>query len=209
MKRLYLVFAALFISTTLWCQEQPPTYSPLTKRHSLEIYGGVPNALIMAMRPGRSSDNKELYDLGQRDKSVFPLGINVAYSFRITQRWEVQALVHLGGWLYGRYQYPNSQWEGEQYNWNSTNPVKLWNSVKGGIAPVLSARYYWYLGDSWQWYSSAGIGITPHLGGKAFPVLPNITLVGLHYGAGSWYFLAEVSGVASGMGILAGAGFRL
>ncbi len=205
----YCVLAALFFSLALYGQEQQQYSSSnqLTKRHSVELYGGAPNLAILAMEPGRLP-LPEIEGAGQKDKSLFPLGINLAYSFRITKRWEIQALIHAGGWLYSRYQYPEKSLESGQYNFDSKNPDKLWTSVKGRVYPVLSARYYWYLGTKAQWYSS--VGIAPNFGGfNVSPVLPSITPVGLHYGSGSWYFLAEISGVATGMGILAGAGFRL
>ena len=203
----YLVLAASFISMTLMGQERQSTVtSPVTKRHSVELYAGVPNILVLPIDPGRRESNA-VSALGQKDKSLFPLGINLAYSFRITKRWELQALVHVGGWFYERYQYPASKYDPDGFNWTG-KPEKLYTSVKGMITPVLSARYYWYLGATTQWYSS--IGVAPFIGGvNTFPIIPNVTPIGLHAGSGRWYFLAEISGVATGMGILAGAGFRM
>lgn len=145
--------------------------------------------------------------------TMFP-NLNMAFSYMVDERAEVSLFLHLHGYTYSIVQHPKggdpSRETGSEYDIHRVIKVIKRGYVNMGVVPGFLFKYYWDNQDFWRWYSALGLGvfvqgdpvITDHL------VVPQITLIGTHFGRGHWYGVADFSLGPMGLGPQVGCGYR-
>ena len=179
--------------------------------HSITLSTGFPFIFAMMYPPG-SGDNGWTMDgwkTGIKYKTWTATNLNVGYNYQINKRWEVSFLITVCGYVYSRYAYPQKgedQYGNPQYDWNATPENQGVHYDLRGIMPAVMARYYWLARKSaFQMYSATGIAYIPS---SSLPVFPTLTPVGIRFGSGHWYGVAELTFGTTATLLLAGAGYR-
>lgn len=179
--------------------------------HSITVSTGYPFIFAALSRPGapNNSMTMEGWNLGFKYKTWISTNLNVGYNYQINKRWEVSFLITVCGCIYSRYAYPRT-WDDEygnrQYDWNATPEDQGVHYEHIALMPAVMARYYWLARKSaFQMYSAAGIAYVPD---SSIPVFPTLTPVGIRFGGGHWYGVAELTIGTTATLLLAGAGYR-
>lgn len=203
---------AMLIGTTLFCLS---TYSvnAQEKKHSIEFTTGIPSIVTILEYPLDLSISFK----GQEVDTVFPYGINLGYTYSLSRRWELNPMLHLHLNSYQVKQYPeinNAPTDNSKgYDWDA-EPTVVDKSTKLNGSVNVAFRYKWLLRDSFCIYSALGVGfsndLTLGLGMHEIPCpLPYISPIGIKFGKGKVYGIAEANISASNTFAMAGVGIRL
>lgn len=196
----------LFLTVlTIHCGAQE--YQGLERQRSFEILTGMHSISTMMSTPGHPDHSDTWKDeaAGIGKKPIFPPNLMIAYTDRISEHWDLCLIAGVSGWFYSHRQYPAS---GEGYDWNA-DPV--WKKTEFSLCDVAVAaigRYNWVRRDSWQLYSSIGLGVSMGIW-PSIPILPHLGLIGVRFGRNKWYGIAELSVGPTAAGPMAGIGYRL
>lgn len=208
MKRTFII-AALLICAGLnareTSQDTTKTKRQYPHQHAIEITTGCPSLVFLAEYPWldrliEASRN------GQTIKEHYQPGLNVGYTFSWGKRWEVSALGNIHLTIYDVLQYPEIPSSGskKEYDKNAEpsladRSTMVWGSISADV------RFKWIVRESFSMYSALGIGTA-----FAFPFpMPYIAPVGIKFGKGKVYGLAEVNISAANTFGMAGIGIRL
>ena len=205
MKRFLTVLAVLLIAGgNAFAQE---------KKHSIEFTTGYPSLLTSFEYPNDLHASFE----GKDVDAVFPYGINLGYTYSLSKRWELNSMLNLHLISYQIKQYPeidNAPTDnGKGYDWDAEPKVVDKSTKLNGSANV-AFRYKWLLRDNFCLYSAVGVGfsnvMTLGLGLVEIPCpIPYIAPIGIKFGKGKVYGIAEANVSASTTFGMAGVGVRL
>lgn len=183
------------------------------KKHSLEITTGYPCILTSFEYPNHLHAGFE----GKDVDSVFPYGINLGYTYSMSKRWELNPMLNLHLISYQIKQYPeidNAPTDnGKGYDWDA-EPKVVDKSTKLSGSINVAFRYKWLLRDNFCLYSALGVGfsnaITLGLGQVEMPCpIPYIAPIGIKFGKGKIYGIAEANVSAATTFGMAGIGIKL
>lgn len=204
MKRfLTIIFVLTIASVNLFAQE---------KQHSIEITTGYPSILHNLEYPWAYS-TVEMTWQGQTYKEHYQPGINIGYTYQWRKRWELNTMINLHLTIMDIYQYPllpgadGSDTSGpdpsNQYDWDATPTTTRDTDLFGALC--LSFRYKWLVRDSFSIYSALGTGIS-----IGFPIpVPYVAPIGIKFGKGKVYGIAEANLSAATTFGMVGVGIRL
>ena len=197
MKRIFTI-AALLICVSMNAQQHP-------NQHAIEITTGYPSLMFLAEYP---SLNKQIEASrnGQKIKKYYQPGINVGYTFSWGKRWEVSALGNIHLTICDYLQYPEIPSSGSKKEYDKTadpaladRTINVWGSISADV------RFKWVVRESFSMYSALGLGVA-----FAFPLpMPYIAPIGIKFGKGKVYGLAELNISAANTFGMAGIGIRL
>ena len=179
-------------------------------QHSLELTTGYPSLIFDLEFPTLSSKMQHYRPYGQDIVTHYTPGLNIGYTFGWSKRWEVNAMANMHLTSYDIVQYPSlSDTEGngpspDNYDWDA-EPVSKTRESSVNWAICASVRYKWLVRDAFNMYSALGAGIS-----IASPIpLPYIAPVGIQFGKGRVYGIAEVNISAANTFGMAGIGIKL
>ncbi|MBO7278043.1 MAG: hypothetical protein J6U70_00375 [Bacteroidales bacterium] len=182
------------------------------KQRSLEITTGHPGFLHAAEFPWTQAEI-EMNWKGQTYTEGPQPGINIGYTYQWTKRWEINTMLNLHLTFMDIHQQPlrpgvedNGKYGPDtqgRYDWQAdpttTTQVKLY----GGLSAAF--RYKWIVRDSFSLYSALGAGFSI---GLPIP-FPYIAPIGIKFGKGKVFGLAEVTLSPANTFVMAGIGIRL
>lgn len=180
-----------------------------TSKHSLEITTGYPSFILDMEYPTLNSQVMYKQN-GKEVTTYFQPGLNLGYTFSWSSRWEVNAMANVHLSTYDLAQYPLlPEMEGKEpdrgnYDWNA-EPISEDRHSKVGAAVCVAVRYKWLVRESFNLYSALG-------GSFAFSVsvpMPYVAPVGIQFGKGKVYGLAEVNVSAANTFGMVGFGIRV
>lgn len=205
MKRILTLVAATIISAAgAFAQEG---------KHALEITTGYPSIISGFEFPSDIRHSSE----GRSVDSHFQYGINIGYTYSFGKRWEVNPMLHLHLTSYDILQYPETDNplmdSGKGFDWDAEPVLVEENRSLSGSINV-SFRYRWLMRESFCLYSALGLGFTKDLclglGQVELPCpIPYFAPVGIKFGKGRVYGIAELNLSAASTFGMAGIGIRL
>lgn len=204
MKRILIIITALIIGSVNLCAQE--------KQHSIEITTGYPSILHSLEYPW-AFGTVEMTWQGQTYKEHYQPGLNIGYTYQWRKRWELNTMVNLHLTIMDINQYPllpgsdGSATSGpeasNQYDWDATPTTTRDTDLFGALC--LSFRYKWIVRDSFSIYSALGTGIS-----IGFPIpVPYVAPIGIKFGKGKVYGIAEANFSAATTYGMAGIGIRL
>ena len=206
MKKAITIIAAMLITAGASAQEAKSTYE---KQHSLEITTGYPSLLHNLEYPW-SGMSAEMHKNGQRYKEYYQPGINIGYTYSWARRWELNTMINVHLTIMDIMQYPvldpedSSHKDRLLYDWDA-GPESTERQIDIFGALCASVRYKWMIRDSFSLYSALGAGIS-----IGFPIpVPYVAPVGIQFGKGKVYGIAELNVSAATTFGMAGIGIRL
>lgn len=223
MKRAFIL-AAILICTGLNAQEAPQATSQEAQQdtvqavskgkeskksyphqHAIEITTGYPSLVFLSEFAWLNTRIDASRD-GQKFKDYYQPGLNVGYTFSWGKRWELSALANVHLTIYDTLQYPEIPSTGSKKEYDKTadptridRTVNVWGSISAAV------RFKWIVRESFSMYSALGVGTSFHF---PFPI-PYIAPVGIKFGKGKVYGLAEVNVSAANTFGMVGLGVRL
>ena len=182
------------------------------KQHSIEITTGYPSIMHFAEYPW-AYRTAEMGWNGQTYKEHYQPGINIGYTYQWRKRWEVNSMINVHLTIMDIYQYPllpgsdgsiaSGPEATKQYDWSADPATTRQTDVYGAFCA--SFRYKWLVRDSFSMYSALGAGIS-----FGFPIpIPYIAPVGIKFGKGKVYGIAEANISAATTFGMAGIGIKL
>lgn len=206
MKQAIIIIAAMLFTAGASAQEAKNTHE---KQHSLEITTGYPSIIFNAEYPW-TYRRVELSQEGKQLKEHFQPGINFGYTYSWRKRWELNAMVNVHLTISDISQYPmvhpeDSRFqENVEYDWDA-DPLSTERKLEVFGAVSAAFRYKWIVREGFDMYSALGLGIS-----AGFPIpLPYIAPVGIKFGKGKVYGLAELNMTPITTFGMAGIGIRL
>lgn len=180
------------------------------QKHSIEITTGLPSLIVSLEVPTLSRQMTNYRPYGKQIQNCHAPGLNVGYSYSWSKRWEVNAMINAHLTTYDVVQYPelpgmeSAEASVDNYDW-SADPVSSSKTVDFNGAVCASVRFKWLVRESFSLYSALGAGIA-----FSAPIpLPYIAPVGIHFGKGRLYGIAELNVSAANTYGMAGLGIRL
>lgn len=161
------------------------------RKHAIEITTGYPNILLQFEFPWLGG-LQEYNDQGQDIREYFQPVLNVGYTYSWAKRWEVSGMVHAHGTIFDVMQYPLIKpaegYSKAEYDFNGT-PTLHHTEWRIGLGVAAAVRYKWLAREAVSMYSSIGLGWV-----VGFPIpLPYIAPVGIKFGKGRVYGMAEIN----------------
>ena len=218
MKKLFVLMSLLLLCYVGFAKENKTDRKKDRQReiqHSIEITTGYPGYLwgleYPLLNPPKGREYIEYYQPG----------LNLGYVFSWGKRWEVSAMVNAFLSIYDVMQYPSITDEsGKTVYDKNADPFleERVTSVSGSVSVV--CRYKWLVRDKFCMYSSLGVGGFMHSpfgyskssspNKSVFPsFVPYIAPVGIKFGKGRVYGIAELNFTPANMYGMAGLGIRL
>lgn len=213
MKKLYIlvVLPLVLLSTTARAQHFDPEH-----RHSIEISTGVPPAQSLLL--GTSNSYAQM-TRGFKDTRLFIPSINIGYTYAMNERWDLNVVINACGAITRRDNYPTK--EISEYddagNIMGTRTEGDFNAdvVSSSIqysgtmyTPMVDFRWKWLRRDNLRLYSSFGLACLV-IGDFSLVIpAPYLTPIGINYGKGHFYGLAEMNISCASTGLMLGAGYR-
>lgn len=214
MKRLVLIvlpLAALLLSEPAKAQHFDPEH-----RHSIEISTGVPP--IQSLLLGGSSYSVQM-TRGFKDTRLFIPSINIGYTYAMNERWDFNVIINACGAIMRRDNYPmkeiqeyddegNLFWTREEADFSAdvvSSSIKYSGTM---YTPMIDFRWKWLRRDNWRLYSSFGLGCLVIGNFSLFIPTPYLTPIGINFGKGHFYGLAEMNISCASTGLMFGAGYR-
>ena len=208
MKRTFII-AALLICAGLNARETSQNTTKAKRQyphqHAIEITTGYPSLVFLAEYPWldrliEASRN------GQTIKEHYQPGLNVGYTFSWGKRWELSALANVHLTIYDTLQYPEIPSTGSKKEYDKTvDPTRIDRTVNVWGSLSAAVRFKWIVRESFSMYSALGVGTSFHF---PFPI-PYVAPVGIKFGKGKVYGLAEVNVSAANTFGMVGLGVRL
>ena len=184
-RRIPVLLALLFATVTVAsAQEFDPEH-----RSALELSAGyAPLQALMMKYDGQSELTPERF---------FSPAVSLAYVFQFNETWSFQAAANISGNYYKLLDENGAEAGREFANLTPT--------------AVLSLRYCWLKRKSFTMYSTFGVGLDPEiLLASFFPApIPNIAPLGIKFGKGKVYGIAEALVGSAATGLIFGIGCRL
>lgn len=208
MKRTFII-AALLICACLNARETSQDTTKVKRQypyqHTIEITTGYPSLMFLAEYPWLNKQIEASRN-GQEIKEYYQPGINVGYTFSWGKRWEVSALGNIHLTIYDYLQYPEIPSSGNKAEYDKTaDPTLADRNINVGGSISADVRFKWVVRESFSMYSALGLGVA-----FAFPLpMPYIAPVGIKFGKGKVYGLAELNISAANTFGMAGIGIRL
>ena len=191
-------------------------------RHSLEIStGGAP----VHGQSGMGIDKKMMLAISEgitSDRLAIP-SLNIGYTYSISELWDFNVVFNTCVGIYRMEQYRLSVPKGTElpdgsvaerdiYDFKGA-PESVWTEGKPHFALSADFRIKWYRSDAVKLYSSLGLGAwftQFSVGARTFPFVPTpyVTPIGVNFGEGHLYGLAEVNISSAASILLVGAGWR-
>ena len=218
MKKLFVLMPLLLLCYVGFAKENKAERKKdrqIEMQHSIEITTGYPSYLLRAEFPWFNPPE------GKEYKKYYQPGLNLGYVFSWGKRWEASVMVNAFFTVYDVMQYPSITDEsGETVYDNSADPfLEERVTTVSGSASIL-CRYKWLVRDKFCMYSSLGVGgfmcspfgyyksSSPNK--SVFPsFVPYIAPVGIKFGKGRVYGIAELNFTPANMYGMAGIGVRL
>ena len=219
MKRIILLFiaACCFTAIPVSAQHFDPEH-----RHSLEIStGGAP----LHGQSGMGIDRTIMMRINEgitADKLAIP-SLNIGYTYSISELWDFNVVFNACAGIYRMSKYPVSVPKGgelpgggvaerDTYDFRS-EPESVWIEGIPNFSLSGDFRIKWYRSDALKLYSSLGLGgwlVQVTIGNLPLPFvpLPYVTPIGVNFGEGHLYGLAEVNISPAASILLVGAGWR-
>lgn len=174
-------------------------------QHAIEITTGYPS-LVFLSEFAWLNTRIDASRNGQTFKEYYQPGLNIGYTFSWAKRWELSALANVHLTIYDTLQYPEIPSTGSKKEYDKTvdptridRTVNVWGSISAAV------RFKWIVRESFSMYSALGVGTSFHF---PFPI-PYIAPVGIKFGKGKVYGLAEVNVSAANTFGMVGLGVRL
>lgn len=219
MRRIILLFITACCLTAIPVSAQH--FDP-EHRHSLEIStGGAP----LHGQSGLGIDRTIMMRINEgitADKLVIP-SVNIGYTYSISELWDFNVVFNTCVGIYRMEQYRLSVPKGTElpdgsvaerdiYDFKGA-PESVWTEGKPHFALSADFRIKWYRSDAVKLYSSLGLGgwlVQVTIGNLPLPFvpLPYVTPIGVNFGEGHLYGLAEVNISPAASILLVGAGWR-
>lgn len=181
-----------------------------TYQHSIEITTGYPSLIFDLEFPWLNETVTYYEANGKLIKTHFQPGLNIGYTFAWSKRWEVNAMANIHLTSFDVIQYPalpgmeSAEPSHDNYDWNAA-PVSKERETDVYGAVCASVRYKWIVRESFSMYSALGAGVS-----FAFPIpLPYVAPVGIQFGKGRVYGIAELNVSAANTFGMVGIGIRL
>lgn len=182
-------------------------------RHSIEISTGIPPLQVGLFRP---SDSVIIMN-GISIKHLYEPSFNIAYTYAMSERWDLNVIINGCGAFMRRDHYPytmatetypdGTTYEYKVYDQNA-EPVSSEKYYSGTMyTPMVNFRWKWLRRDNMRLYSSFGLGCLV-LGYRLFIPTPYLTPIGINFGSGHFYGIAELNISCASTGALAGVGYR-
>ena len=208
MKRI-LIISAMLICAGLNVQGTSKDANGLKKsypyQHAIEITTGYPSLVFLSEFPWLNT-KIEASRNGQKIEEYYQPGLNIGYTFSWGKRWEVSALANIHLTIYDTMQYPEIPSTGSKKEYDKTvAPTRIDRSVNTWGSFSADVRFKWVVRESFSMYSALGVGTSFHF---PFP-MPYVAPVGIKFGKGKVYGLAEVNISAAHTFGMAGLGIRL
>lgn len=174
-------------------------------QHAIEITTGYPS-LVFLSEFAWLNTRIDASRNGQTFKEYYQPGLNIGYTFSWAKRWELSALANVHLTIYDTLQYPEIPSTGSKKEYDKTvdptridRTVNVWGSISAAV------RFKWIVRESFSMYSALGAGTSFHF---PFPI-PYVAPVGIKFGKGKVYGLAEVNISAANTFGMVGLGVRL
>ena len=215
MKKLFelvvLPLAALLLSTPARAQHFDPEH-----RHSIEISTGVPPAQSLLLS---TSNGYAQMTRGFKDTRLFIPSLNIGYTYAMNERWDFNVIINACGAIYRRDNYLMHEIEVKDDDGNLLD-IQREIDYEAGIqssstqysgtmyTPMVDFRWKWLRRDNWRLYSSFGLGCLVIGDFSLFIPTPYLTPIGINFGKGHFYGLAEMNISCASTGLMFGAGYR-
>ena len=204
--RKLLTIAAILLTASLSAQEAPAAKEN-NHRHALEFTTGYPG-FFMLFEYGLGVESLS----GQKADRHFQHGLNIGYTFSWGKRWELNTLINLHLTKYELYQYPELE-NSYGYDWDAEPTLTAQDAdIYGAVCAAV--RFKWFVREGVSLYSALGVGfshdvfLSDHNLYIPFP-LPYIAPIGVKFGKGRVYGIAEVNLSAANTFGMAGIGVKL
>ena len=174
-------------------------------QHAIEITTGYPSLVFQSEFAWINTRIEASRD-GQKFKEYYQPGLNIGYTFSWGKRWELSALANVHLTIYDTFQYPEIPSTGSKKEYDKTaDPTRIDRTVNVWGSISTAVRFKWIVRESFSMYSALGIGTSFHF---PFPI-PYVAPVGIKFGKGKVYGLAEVNVSAANTFGMVGLGVRL
>lgn len=203
------MLAALLVCASAYAQHFDPAH-----RHSVEVSTGVPPLQTSVFGSSLSARMGR----GFTEDKIFCPTFNIAYTFAMGERWDLNVIVNGCGAFVRRSYYPYTTVtgvtdDGYEYSYKEFNfkadPESTETTYSGTMyTPMVAFRWKWLRRDNMRLYSSFGLGCLVLGNFGLFIPTPYLTPVGINFGAGHFYGLAELNLSCASTGLLAGVGYR-
>lgn len=179
-------------------------------RHAIELTSGPAPLRQWMFPPDSNPDSKTYSDLaekGQYASNVWRPSINIAYTYAINERWDLNIIVNLSANHYKVSQYVVLD-DTKPYPTvdRKSAPTSSWN-VLDRLSPAVMAnvRWKWFRSDLLRLYTAFGVGTAP--GSLPYPT-PYLTPIGISIGKKHFYGVAELTESSAAHAFIVGVGFR-
>lgn len=199
MKKLLFLTVLLAVCISASAQEK--------RKKAIEITTGYPSLVFQAEYPW-TQGRVDLLDKGQRVEEHFQPCLNIGYTFTKKKRWETNVVLNLHLTISDYMKYPMTSEVNEFnepiYNFDAEptfdhRDTDLWGAL------TIAFRYKWIAKENVNLYSAIGAGIS-----LGFPIpLPYLAPLGIKFGKGKVYGLAELNLSPISTFGMAGIGIRL
>lgn len=213
----FLVIAGSLLAIPASAQHFDPAH-----RHSLEIStGGAPIHGQSGM--GITKEMMMKQEEGIVSKRLAIPSLNIGYTYSISELWDFNAVFNTCVGIYRMGQYPLSVPKGAEqpdgsiaerdvYDFTG-DPESVWTKGIPHFSLMADFRIKWYRSDAVKLYSSLGLGawfspVAVGIISLPFTPTPYVTPIGINFGEGHLYGLAEVNISSAASILLVGAGWR-
>lgn len=209
MNRICVLLAALLVCTSSFAQQFDPDH-----RHSIEISTGIPPLQTSVF----GSSVSVRMERGFKEERVFCPSFNIAYTYALSEKWDLNVIVNGCGAYVRRDYYPGHtvtdtpengyEYTRTEYDYNA-DPESSSIDYSGTMyTPMVDFRWKWLRRDNMRLYSSFGVGCLVLGNFGLFIPTPYLTPVGINFGSGHLYGLAELNLSCASTGLIAGVGYR-
>ena len=178
-------------------------------RHSIEISSGIPPIHTFLLGQGTYG---RMFS-GVVEDTWMRAAVNVGYTFAISEKWDVNAVINLAGQMYKSKTYPDHEVTRED-GYTETlpdfnaEPIATGQGSRWWPAYMVDFRWKWYRSDSVRLYTAFGIGHLPGWSFNVVPVIPYLTPIGINFGKNHFYGIAELNASSAATLLLVGCGYR-
>ena len=150
--------------------------------HSFELSAGYPITIVGITTSAAAMDKN-----GITRKIDFASDFGLAYSFRVSKRWEFVFAVDYGLMTGLTSRYPLNEDSMPDFS-AEPDVTRETNSL---LTAGMSARFYWVERPVWRLYSNVGYRVVLNGIDSSYTMLPEINLLGVRIGKGHLYGLLD------------------